>query len=346
MRQYVLNHLNLFIDHNTTNASSILLQNQNKVIQTHSTPDVNTLVKSVMTDMTAAEKGGQWLLSSYAPFKEKTPFPGFEDHSMEEIRYQFYESIKNGTNDQFKHNLQCLLQQAVLKIKALQNPSADVVNMLKTIYNTLSPNSVSSQHQQTIFSGAQSGGFNNANSSIFSGSTQNTSFLPAANLSQSIFATSQQQPPLPNPSIFATPQQTPLSNPPSIFNNFGTPAPNYSVFSGNQSSSFNQPVIQTSNQPLIASTASEPIQNSGVMQHSANIFGNLGAQNTGNFVAQQSGNIFDKPVPQTSPNPDFYSKMEDLTEDEIKWFQSDSLDVKSIPEKPPPYEFCFNVKHQ
>lgn len=119
-------------------------------MQPGATPDISTLVKSVITDMSAAEKGGQWLLSSYAPFKEKIPFHGFEDHSMEEIRYQFYESVKNGTSDQFKRNLQYLLQQAALKIKALQSPSADVINMVKTIYNTLSPNAANSQSQQAV----------------------------------------------------------------------------------------------------------------------------------------------------------------------------------------------------
>lgn len=305
---------------------------------------MSTLVKSVITDMSTAEKGAQWLLSSYAPFKEKIPFPGFEDHSMEEIRYQFYESIKNGTSEQFKRNLQYLLQQAALKVKALQTPSADIVNMVKRIYNTLSPNAANSQNQQAVFPGS----FNNPSASIFSGSTQNTSFLATPNPSQGIFSTPLQTS-ASNPSnIFATPQQVPSSNPPSIFNNYSAPAPppNYSVFSGSQNLSFGPPVIQqVVNQPplpLIASTASEPMQSSGFIQHSANIFGNLGAQNAGNLPAQQNGNVFNRlGGPQSQANQDFYSKMEDLTEDEIKWFQSDDLDIKSIPEKPPAYEFCF-----
>lgn len=51
--------------------------------------------------MTVAEKGGQWLLSCYAPFKEKPAFPGFEDHSFEEIRLGYYEAVKNGTLEQY-----------------------------------------------------------------------------------------------------------------------------------------------------------------------------------------------------------------------------------------------------
>lgn len=51
--------------------------------------------------MIVAEKGGQWLLSCYAPFKEKSAFPGFEDHSFEEIRLGYYEAVKNGTVEQY-----------------------------------------------------------------------------------------------------------------------------------------------------------------------------------------------------------------------------------------------------
>lgn len=63
--------------------------------------DVDTLVKSVTNDMVALEHSGQWLLSCYGPFKEKAIFPGFEDYSFEEIRFGFYEAMKNGTIQQY-----------------------------------------------------------------------------------------------------------------------------------------------------------------------------------------------------------------------------------------------------
>lgn len=54
--------------------------------------------------MTVAEKGGQWLFSCYAPYKEKPAFPGFEDTSPEEIRLSYYEAQKNGNIAQYvKH---------------------------------------------------------------------------------------------------------------------------------------------------------------------------------------------------------------------------------------------------
>lgn len=67
--------------------------------------DTNLLVKSVVTDMMNAEKGGHWLLSSYAPFKDKPCFPGFENRSFEEVRYGYYEAMKNGNVDQYVRNL-------------------------------------------------------------------------------------------------------------------------------------------------------------------------------------------------------------------------------------------------
>lgn len=64
-------------------------------------PDDNTLVRSVTNDIITAEKGRQWLLSSYSPFKEKGTFPGFEDRSYEEIRFLYHEATKNGTVPQY-----------------------------------------------------------------------------------------------------------------------------------------------------------------------------------------------------------------------------------------------------
>lgn len=63
--------------------------------------DTNTLIHSVQNDMLNTEKGGQWLLSSYAPFKDKPAFPGFEDRSFEEVRLGFYEAKGIGTVEQY-----------------------------------------------------------------------------------------------------------------------------------------------------------------------------------------------------------------------------------------------------
>lgn len=58
------------------------------------TVDVGTLIKSVATDVEAVDKGGQWLLSCYAPFKDKPAIAGFEDLSFEEVRLGYVEAQK------------------------------------------------------------------------------------------------------------------------------------------------------------------------------------------------------------------------------------------------------------
>jgi hypothetical protein len=390
-------------DHNYGSSPSILVQNQyNKPSQGASNVDTNTLVKATVNDMTSAEKGGQWLLSSYAPFRDKPAFPGFEDHSMEEIRYLFYESAKNGTADQYKQNLQMMLQQAVMKIKALQNPSPDAVNMLKSIYNT--PPSSSFHNNQAPFSAAPSAsaftsqpqkpifGAPAPNQSVFAG-PQQTVFAAPPNASvfagRPAFANQQNQ----SKSIFAGPQQTAPAGPIFGATPFLAGAQPQSVFA-NQNPQFapQQNVFQNSNgqfaprqtanpqfpaptpagpfsSPLIASgqvgtppvpngqfaapqTSASPFEgpqvvggpfgvaptgNKPAFQHTQNIFGNLGMQ-TGN------GNAFTGAPAQSAPNQEFYSKLEELTEEEIKWFQSDDLDINNIPEKPPTYEMCFKVQ--
>ena len=54
----------------------------------------------VAEDVVAAERGGQWLLSCYGPFKEKPSIPEMEDFSPEEVRWEMYQAQKTGTVDQ------------------------------------------------------------------------------------------------------------------------------------------------------------------------------------------------------------------------------------------------------
>ncbi|EFA09097.2 nucleoporin NUP42 [Tribolium castaneum] len=330
-------------DHSYAGSQSVLVQNYaNKPApQNASTAvDTNTLVKAVVNDMTCAEKGGQWLLSSYSPFRDKPQFPGFEDHSMEEIRYLFYESAKNGTIEQFKQNLQMMLQQAITKIKALQNPSLDVINILKNIYNTPPSN----QTQNSIFGGSQmqqKPAFGNTTqpSGIFGG-VQTQSVFAANKVPNPIFGEQQN---IQNKSIFAQ-ASTQASN--SMFgapfpqnttqpqqNIFQQQPPPFVAAQQPPSTSHFGSVNQFTAQQFGDTTSNKP----AAFQHTQSIFGNFGMQ-------QQEQNVFGGAPHQTKPNQDFYSKLEDLTEEEIKWFQSDNLDMLKIPEKPPTYEMCFKVQ--
>lgn len=55
------------------------------------------IVKQVQSDVQAALRGGQWILSCYSPFKETPIFPGITDLSPEEARLFIYEA-KNTNN--------------------------------------------------------------------------------------------------------------------------------------------------------------------------------------------------------------------------------------------------------
>lgn len=82
------------------NAVSILRQPQSQP-QPQQSNDANVAILAVANDMLAAEKGGQWLLSCYAPFKGKQAFPGFQDSSFEEVRWGFYSARKSGNLEQY-----------------------------------------------------------------------------------------------------------------------------------------------------------------------------------------------------------------------------------------------------
>lgn len=98
--------------------------------------DINVLVQSVSGDMLKSEKCGQWPISCYGPFQAKPCFPGFEDKCFEEVRIGYYEAQKSGTLEQYKQQLGQILQEAMMKIKALQVPNPEAVNVIREIYNS------------------------------------------------------------------------------------------------------------------------------------------------------------------------------------------------------------------
>ena len=54
----------------------------------------------VAKEMLNAERGGQWLLSCFAPLKDKPCIPGMEDLSPEEVRWEIYQAQNNGMVEQ------------------------------------------------------------------------------------------------------------------------------------------------------------------------------------------------------------------------------------------------------
>ncbi|XP_054268027.1 nucleoporin NUP42-like isoform X1 [Macrosteles quadrilineatus] len=59
--------------------------------------NVQEIMQIVLRDITQLEKGGQWQLSCYSPLKELPNMPGLEDYSPEELRWECYKALQNGS---------------------------------------------------------------------------------------------------------------------------------------------------------------------------------------------------------------------------------------------------------
>ncbi|XP_066249125.1 nucleoporin NUP42-like isoform X2 [Euwallacea similis] len=351
---------------NTQKSTSILRQStfstQNA---SNTTPNSEnnplTMIKLVAQDMLTWEKGGQWLLSYYAPFKGKPSFPGFEDYSPEEIRFGLYEAAKAGTLDTYQ--LQELMQNAAVKVKALQNPSGEIISVLQGFHIAPIVNTeVYGQNSSGNIFGSSGGALvqTGGSSSVF-GQQQNNVFAQSSNIfsstaapqgqSQNIFgaaANTQNNVFTPSTNIFSSnpqpafvpqPQQSAniFAQPPSSNNIFSSPTQTTNMFPISNQQPNN--VFGTSNNPnSVANSPSIKLQlTSGAQNappsYSATIFGGV--------APNQPTTPFGLNSSTSHVNTAIYSKPEELTKEEIQWFESGDLDIYNIPEKPPTYEMCF-----
>ncbi|XP_060815480.1 nuclear pore complex protein DDB_G0274915-like isoform X2 [Bombus pascuorum] len=90
----------------------------------------------VAKEILNAERGRQWLLSCFAPFKEKPCIPGMEDLSPEEVRWEMYQAQNNGMVDQAKLHFQQLCTDMKAKREAFRNPTRETLTKLKEILGT------------------------------------------------------------------------------------------------------------------------------------------------------------------------------------------------------------------
>lgn len=290
-------------------------------------------------------------------------------------------------------------------IKSLQKPTAEIVEILKNIYNTPSmqtssmfgnasltygqnilpeqKKSIFAQGNQNLFANnaVHTPQFSGTAGSIFGGSKtiSNQSQINSPNIfaqANANLASHSNAPTYGNqqissitptstlfgqtsgqPNVFSSQsgsifQQTNMPTTSSMFGNQNTsqfspqtPSSTPNIFGGNQDPTNNFPQQAPTFAPSNFMT-STPQQ---VQQVS--IFGNQTAGNVNNsplFQAistetNQNMNIFGTHSNPPPYDESVYSKLEDLTEEEIKWFQSDDLDPLKIPEKPPTFEMCFKT---
>lgn len=294
------------------------------------------LVNQVQNDIQAMLKGNQWILTCFSPFKEKPLFPGIHDHSPEEIRLFIYEAKANNNLEQAISYINNLVKENRQKYERLLRPDPTITKILRSIYkgeNVKSP-------------------FENPPSAF--GNTENSS-------ASSIFRNALQSPTItqtPTNSIFNQGQQN--SNPKDIF----ASAAKQSVFTQN-ANTFNKPqessaksVFAQANQNVFQQNAQMP-QNSFItcnqnapaptnLFSAANksIFGQEDKQTS--LFTQTQGNVFDKTELMHSVNvfqknvvdDSVYSRIEELTPEELDAFKSDSFQLGFIPEIAPPKELC------
>ncbi|XP_022123742.2 nucleoporin NUP42 [Pieris rapae] len=326
---------------NTTNTSSNVTDDQ--------------LVSQVQSDIQAALNGGQWILSCYAPYKEKACFPGLNDLSQEEARLIIYEAKANQTLEQAVMYMNNLFQETRNKYKQLLQPSAAIIKVLQSIYRgepvsspfELENQAFGSQAKSLFRSAIQNDHFQNNTStqtnSVFSrlGTQTSNTFNSAP---KSIFAQAAQNtfgPSQPSNLFPTQPQETAAK---SLFAQasqsvFGQQKPNANVFATDQQ----QSVFTANHQAQSVFSVSPQQQNSvnpfGIPQQnqSGNVFQQNTLSRTGSDIFGISRNAFEK-APADDEN--VYSKIELLSELDLEAYNSSEFELGLIPELPPPHILC------
>lgn len=261
-------------------------------------PDItNTLVTTVKQDLEQSEKGHQWLFSCYSPAKDCASLPGIDDISPEEIRFEAYTAKLNGTAPQFQQKYQQLIQSYNAKRQSLLNPTPELKETLRRIYNKESLTGggafTSPVKSGSIFGGGTSaaapstsfGGSPANNSqakSIFGGSTFGSSAsTPSAS---NVFGSSPSAPQ--SSSLFGAQQQT------SLFGG-GSQPPTSSIFGGTAAASQPKPAFGGTTafgqKPTFGQTPNPPQQQQqGIFGGASSIFGQAvsSAPNTGSAWQQ------------------------------------------------------------
>lgn len=266
-----------------------------------------------------------------------------------------------------------MLHETVMRVRALQNPTPEILNIIKNLFNapntddvnftgpgksilqqkTNAPaptSSIFAQANQALF-GQQTNAFNNnttqqqPSNSVFSQQwTGNTFPQPPS----TVFP----QQPITQSTIFQQPQQ-----PVTQSNVFQLPPP---ITQPNIFQQPQQPVTQSDvfhlPQPIAQSTifqqSQQPVTHASVFQSpQSTVFQQQPVTQSTIFQPQQQStqSIFGGNTTQTVINlnkpkdtdDSLYSQKEDLTETEIKAFEANLFEFGKIPEKPPTKDMCF-----
>jgi hypothetical protein len=268
-------------------------------------------MRKIIKEVVQSEKGGQWPLSCFAPIKEQACFPGWVDYSPEEIRWNMYEAVRNGTVPECQRQVAELYEAARLRRQYMLKPNDEVK---KIIQKMLCGEKIETE---TSFSFLQA-------------ATQlsNNNF---ASWSSSNFGNSQQQSPVSSNFVFSLPQlggsseQTAVQQQPSVF------------YSGVQIT----PEVGVHSSSIFSRSSVEQVPSGTVTQDSS---GFQTAQPLGGIV-HTSGSDFSFAVTENKTensvaDKTVYSSLAELSEDELNAYIAKTFTIEKVPTKPPPKELC------
>lgn len=294
------------------------------------------LVNQVQTDVKSVLHGSQWILSCYAPYKEKPIIPGIHDLSPEEMRLFIYESKRNNTLEQAIAYINNLTRETRQKYEQLLQPTPHLIKVLRSIMQYKEGQTVLSP-----FTATQSG--SGAATSVFRSAVQSSVFTQNN----------------PTPSIFSQ------NNPQNMFDNGATnnmfaqnstqlgitdagaksifAQANQNVFAQNQTNVFSNTNQNLQNPSNIFASANQNLFKQNDTQGSPFQL-NISQQNMDTNTFQKSNtqqSFFGQKVPSVEQSG-VYSKMEELTPDDLEAFKSDKFQLGFVPEIAPPQELCNN----
>ncbi|XP_047992481.1 nucleoporin NUP42-like [Leguminivora glycinivorella] len=342
--------------------------NQNQPKQAPGGVTDEQLVQQVQNDVQSALKGGQWLLSCYAPFK-KPNFPGLADLSADEARLFIYEAKANNTVDQAVAYMNNLSKEARSKYEQLLTTPPHI---LRSLYNgeTISPPFATAQTPQSVFGQA-----NNA-SSVFRSAVQDTAKSVFSQATQNVFGSPQAQ----TQSIFGGPaqSQSPFGGQTQSQSPFGAQTQNRSPFGAQPQSqspfgaqnAFGSPntaqsIFAQANNSVdpaksVFAQANTPSDPNSLFAQAATTQSPFGSAPASTFKSPfeqpspfaQSSSTFQSNAPtsifgqanvfQQTPvdDPAVYSNINDVTPEDLEMFKADSFKLGFIPEIPPPHSLC------
>ncbi len=140
----------------------------------------NTLVQTVKVDMEQWEKGRQWTFSCYSPAKETACYPGLDDVSPEEMRFEAYAARGANTVEQYSKKVADMTAEYAGKRRALLAPTEQIKDTLRRIYNKeslvgVAPLMAVAANAASVFGGgnagvaSSSGGIFQSKPSVFGG---------------------------------------------------------------------------------------------------------------------------------------------------------------------------------